>query len=109
MAFVPGQSGNPNGRPKMPEELREAFRANAPKALDTLIDVMENGDRNSDRVRAAEIILDRAYGKPLQSVDVDGGIVTTEVDTSKLPKEAQESLLTALVGIVGTSSENPVE
>lgn len=69
--FKPGQSGNPNGRPKMPEELREAFRASAPKALATLLYILENGVKDNDRVRAAEILLDRGYGKPVQAIDAE--------------------------------------
>ena len=69
--WVEGKSGNPSGRPKMPEELREAFRASAPKALATLMDVLETGDKASDRLRAAEILLNRGYGMPVQSVEAE--------------------------------------
>lgn len=60
--FVKGGPGGP-GAPKMPEELREAFRALTPKALATLERVVEEGEKDSDRVKAAEVILDRAWGK----------------------------------------------
>ena len=61
--FGAGQKGNPGGRPALPDELREAFRALTPKALATLERVVEEGEKDSDRVRAAEVILDRAWGK----------------------------------------------
>lgn len=69
--FAPGQTGNPGGRPKLPEELKEAFKALAPEALKTLAHVMANADRDSDRVKAAEVILDRGYGKATQHIDAN--------------------------------------
>ena len=68
--FKPGVSGNPAGRPKTPEELRVAFQAAAPKALEVLLEVMANGKSEQTRVKAAEVVLDRAYGKATQAVDV---------------------------------------
>jgi hypothetical protein len=59
------------GRTKLPDELKEAFKALAPKALETLADVMANSDRDSERVKAAEVILDRGYGKATQHIDAN--------------------------------------
>lgn len=86
--FVPGKSGNPSGRPKMPEELREAFRAHAPIALKTLVDVMTTGEKDSDRVKASEIILDRGYGKASQPIDatLEGAIQVINVGLPKFVK-----------------------
>lgn len=67
--FVKGYGGG--GRPKLPEELKEAFRAAAPEALAVLKKIlMDNEAKNADRIRCAEIILDRGYGKPVQAVDI---------------------------------------
>lgn len=109
MPFASGQSGNPGGRPRMPDELRKAFQDTTLDALNTLKDVMHNGEKGAERVKAAEVLLSRAWGTPEQAVTLNGGLAVAEVDTSKLPKDAQESLLTALVGIVGNTSENPVD
>lgn len=69
--FKPGQSGNPDGRPKIPPELREAARAAAPEALQVLVGIMLNiASREADRIRAAELVLNRAYGTPPASVEV---------------------------------------
>lgn len=68
--FVKGYGGG--GRPKLPEELKEAFRAAAPEALAVLHRILMDEDaKHSDRIRCAEIILDRGYGKPVQAVDLE--------------------------------------
>ena len=64
----------------MPEELREAFQLQADTALRVLLSILRDKEaRAADRIKAAEIILDRGYGKPRQSVeiseDVEGGVI----------------------------------
>ena len=98
--FQPGKSGNPGGRPKNNQELKEAFRAHTMEAKNVLVEVMNDKESKSgDRVRAAEVVLNRAWGTPEQSVAVSGGIATAEIDTSKLPKNQQDALLNALSSI----------
>lgn len=72
-----GESGNPNGRPKIPEDVKEAFKNATPKAIETLQTILDNPEaRDGDKIRAAEIILDRAWGKPTQSMELDGKVDT---------------------------------
>lgn len=87
--FAPGQTGNPGGRPKMPEELKEAFRSHSETALQTLVDVMTNGVKDGDRVKAAEVILDRGYGKATQHIDasLEGSLQVINVGLPKFLKE----------------------
>src|SRR5262245_5617840 len=68
--FRKGESGNPAGRPRFPEELRERFQAKAPEALELLVKCLHSSD---DRIAmtAANSILDRGYVKPTQSVDAN--------------------------------------
>ena len=68
--FKPGQSGNPGGRPKGVIEVQELARTNAPDAIAALVRVMKDGASESARVAAATALLDRGYGKALQSVSV---------------------------------------
>lgn len=68
--FLPGNKSG--GRKKLPEDLKEAFRAAAPDALAVLKRILLNEEaKDADRIRCAEIILDRGYGKPVQAVDLD--------------------------------------
>jgi len=73
MPFQPGQSGNPGGRPKAPARVVELARAQTESAIFTLVEVMQNKKAPpSSRVAAAQALLDRGWGKPVQPVDGDG-------------------------------------
>lgn len=62
-SIKPGEVRNPGGRPKMPAELKAAFQELTPLALKALREVVETGERDGDRVKAAEVILERGWGK----------------------------------------------
>ncbi|MBA9063122.1 hypothetical protein GGQ91_002510 [Methylobacterium fujisawaense] len=86
MAFQPGQSGNPGGRPKASARVRDAAREHTEAAIQVLVDIAMSGESEAARVAAANAILDRGYGKPTQPIDGDGeggaiptGIVVTFV------------------------------
>lgn len=68
-SFKPGQSGNPNGRPKRtPEELDliAACKAKTPQALNTMLEIMEHGENERNRLAAAQAIIERGHGKAVQ-------------------------------------------
>jgi hypothetical protein len=46
----------------------ELARGHAPRAIELLADEMENSPEARDRIRAAESLLDRGYGKPAQAI-----------------------------------------
>jgi len=62
-----GQSGNPGGRPRAEREVRELARKHGAKALKRLVELMASTNERV-AVAAASAVLDRAYGKPAQSL-----------------------------------------
>ena len=66
--FKPGQSGNPNGRPKVDRDLRDSARKHSEDALAALASIVNDGEAPaSARVQAAIALLDRGHGKPIQT------------------------------------------
>lgn len=65
------KAGVPN---KVTREIAEAAKEYSEAALAVLAEVMASGDSAAARVAAANSILDRAHGKPRQSVDVDANV-----------------------------------
>jgi hypothetical protein len=68
-----GKSGNPKGRPKLPD-IREALakvlaeEKDGVTALEMTLNALRIKAVRGD-IRAAEALLDRAFGKPRQSID----------------------------------------
>ena len=70
--FKKGQSGNPGGRARMPVDMRELVKANTTEAVATLVEVMKSKKSPaSARVNAAIALLDRGWGRPVQSIEAD--------------------------------------
>jgi len=71
-------AGRVKGRPnKVTRELRGAAQQYSEDALKTLHNICQTGESESARVAAASAILDRAYGKPKQSVESDVTVKST--------------------------------
>lgn len=68
--FQPGQSGNPGGRPKVIESIRDAARNLGDKALGVLAGALESDDERA-RIVAANSLLDRGFGKSASAVEWD--------------------------------------
>lgn len=73
--FPKGVSGNPGGRPKIPQDVKDAIRAACPEAVQRLIGYMGHENANIAMWAITEL-LNRGYGKPVQEqtiqMDVTG-------------------------------------
>ena len=69
--FKKGQSGNPSGRPKEIEEVRNLARAHTTAAINRLVQLMAD-DSGRVAVAACQALLDRGWGKPTQPLANDG-------------------------------------
>ena len=74
--FTKGVSGNPSGRPKGNPAVRELLRANSVEAAKVLISLL-NSEKEQTRLMAAQEILNRTEGKPMQAVNME---VSGEMD-----------------------------
>jgi hypothetical protein len=90
-AFKKGQSGNPGGRPKLPEEFKALAKRASIDALRRVAEIVKDAEaKHSDVIRAAEFLADRAWGKATQDVNVGGQLdnpVRTKIDTSGMSSE----------------------
>jgi hypothetical protein len=85
--FKKGVSGNPNGRPKTPQEFKEIVKANTVLAVNTLLQIMSNPKaKDSDKIKAAEVIIDRAYGKAAQPIVGDSEHDAIQVEATQYTK-----------------------
>ena len=66
--FVKGQSGNPTGRTRMPQAIRDMLTAKAKDAVQIITDRLSDADPRI-ALKAAELLLDRAFGKPQQTTE----------------------------------------
>lgn len=91
--FEPGVSGNPNGRPKKLPDLdqlladvlgEKAGRKDMTKAEEILRALHLQAKKGN--VRAGEVLLERAYGKPKQDIEQKTVIYSVEVS----PEEAKQ-------------------
>lgn len=82
--FAPGRSGNPGGRPRIPEDVKALARTYTREAITTAAEIMRNPEETGTaRMSAVNCILDRAWGKPAQHITVDpvGDLTDDELGT----------------------------
>jgi hypothetical protein len=97
--FQPGESGNPNGRPKaiLPTSAGPVVRRYLGKMADSRRNnyeaIIENlgeiakSEKHNLAVRAAEELLDRAFGKPVQQIDQNVTVTSREEDLQFLKEQ----------------------
>lgn len=77
--FEKGKSGNPNGRPKTTEEFKKKLKQGTTDALDAILDIMENGEFENNRLAAAKVILEKALGTNYKLFENDGEMEDNEI------------------------------
>lgn len=70
-AFPKGVSANPNGKPAGLTHVRELARTYTTEAVEKMASIMRSGKSERAQVAACEGLLNRAWGKPDQFVDVN--------------------------------------
>lgn len=95
--FRKGQSGNPSGRPKTIKEVRDLAREEAPRAFRRVVKLIDSDDERVAFVAAQEV-LNRAYGKPSQQVEVRRQVLSDLSDA-----ELEAILVRGLSGAAGHS------
>ena len=101
-AWKPGQSGNPSGRPKEVGEIRELARQHTAASIKVLAQGLKD-ENGRTRIAAAEVLLDRGWGKATQHIEANVNVI------DQLSHEDKRALLEALETLsrVSGDSEEP--
>lgn len=102
MPWKSGQSGNPKGRPRTDHEVVALAKLHTQEALEALVRIATEGQSESAVVSAATAILDRGWGRPHQTSDVN--IRRTEV--TRLTDDDLDRAITAALAR-GEAAEEP--
>lgn len=95
--FQPGNNMNPTGRPKVVAHVRELARKYTETAILTIADIMNDENSSASvRLAAANTLLDRAWGRPEQAIQVSNTdskeLEVEKLTTAELKRMLYESL-----------------
>ena len=79
--FSKCKSGNPGGRPKENQEVKELARTYTQEAIERLVFWMRQDDDSRASVASAQALLDRGHGKPSQHTELSGSVEMTGANT----------------------------
>ena len=77
--FSKGTSGNPGGRPRSLASVMYEARRYTHESLKTFVKLMRTAESESVKLNAAEALLSRAWGRPIQALQVDGRFLTKKL------------------------------
>jgi hypothetical protein len=86
---------NPSGLPKNVSEVRKIAQQWTEESIEQLGHIMRHAEKDRDRIEAAKYLLDRGYGKPSTSVEVQhdsGNVEQKTIELSKLSRHQLEQL-----------------
>jgi hypothetical protein len=107
--WAKGVSGNPGGRPREIQEIVDLARTNSVDAVNTLSDIMRDPIApHAARIAAANSILDRAYGKPKETVDLTGKMTLEALVVASMRSRDAPNVIDAVaVEPVATAVQTP--
>ena len=99
MAWKKGQSGNPGGRPRAEIHVRDLAREHTAEALAVMVEVMRNKKAPATaRLGAAQGLIDRAWGKPAQTIVGDDEADPVRIEISDREQARRIALILAVAG-----------
>jgi len=95
-----GQSGNPKGRKVEIREIKELAKLHTAASIKALVQGLKD-ENGRTRIAAAEVLLDRGWGKATQHIEANINVI------DQLSVEDKRALLEALAALPG--SEEPAD
>jgi hypothetical protein len=106
--FEKGKSGNPGGRPREIQEIVDLARTNSVDAVNTLARIMRDPDApHQAQIAAANSMLDRAFGKPKETVDLTGKMTLEALVLASIRHRDPNVIAAAAVEPVAAAVQTP--
>lgn len=92
--FVPGNNGNPGGRPKgLAKRVRELVGNDGETLAEFMLEILNNpAEKTKERMDAATWLADRGWGKAAQHAPIDDGDPLDLDDVDRVIEQAVDEL-----------------
>ena len=108
--FEKGKSGNPGGRPKAAYDIKALAQANTKEAFEVILRIMRDEENPELALKAANIVIERGYGKPIQEMKgiFDHNVTHMPSIQKQYPGEADSTPINRIVEFdIGTPIDPP--